>query len=44
MVTDYGRITLADITAHVATFITTHSQNSQNSKILLDFIEQFLLY
>ena len=36
MVTDYGQITLADITSHVVTFITTHSRNSQNSKILFD--------
>ena len=38
MVTDYGCITLADLTAHVATFITTNSHNSQNSKILCDLL------
>ena len=38
MVTDYGRITLADVMAHVATFITTNMRNSQNSKILFDLL------
>ena len=38
MVTDYGHVTLADVTAHVATFITTNTRNSQNSKILFDLL------
>ena len=38
MVTDYGRITLADVASHVATFITMHSRNSQNSEILFDLL------
>ena len=38
MVTDYGRVTLADVTAHVATFISTNTRNSQNSKILFDLL------
>ena len=38
MVTDYGCVTLADVTAHVATFITTNTRNSQNSKILFDLL------
>ena len=38
MVTEYGRITLADVTSHVVTFITTHSHNSQNSRILFDLL------
>ena len=38
MVTDYGQVTLADVTAHVATFISTNTQNSQNSKILFDLL------
>ena len=38
MVTDYGRVTLTDVAAHVATFITTNTRNSQNSKILFDLL------
>ena len=38
MVTDYGRVTLANVMAHVATFIMTNTCNSQNSKILFDLL------
>ena len=38
MVTDYGHVTLADVMAHVTTFITTNTCNSQNSKILFDLL------
>ena len=38
MVTDYGRVTLTDVATHVATFITTNTRNSQNSKILFDLL------
>ena len=36
MVTDDGRVTLADVTAHVTTFISTNTRNSQNSNDLLN--------
>ena len=38
MMTDYGCVTLANVTAHVATFITTNTRNSQNFKILFDLL------
>ena len=38
MVTDYGCVTLANVMAHIATFITTNAHNSQNSKILFHLL------
>ena len=38
MVMDYGCVTLSEVTSYVMTFVTTNSQNSQNSKILFDLL------
>ena len=38
MVSDYGRVTLEQVTAWVLTFIHGNNRNSQNSKLLFDLL------
>ena len=38
MVSDYGRVTLEQVTAWVQTFIQGNNRNSQNSKLLFDLL------
>ena len=38
MVSDYGRVTLEQVTAWVQTFIQGNTRNSQNSKLLFDLL------
>ena len=38
MVSDYGRVTLEQVTAWVMTFIHGNNRNSQNSKLLFDLL------